>query len=69
MSDITTYYQRNREIIPNRAKEYYKNYKEVLREQARLKYRELIDKKKIKREYGRNRCNNMSETNKQKLKE
>ena len=54
MSDITTYYQRNREIISNRAKEYYKNYKEVLREQARFKYRELIDEKKIKREYGRN---------------
>ena len=50
MSDITTYYQINREIISNRAKEYYKNYKEVLREQARLKYRELIDEKKIKRE-------------------
>ena len=48
MSDITTYYQRNREIIPNRAKEYYKNYKEVLREQARFKYRELIDEKKYK---------------------
>ena len=39
MSDITTYYQINREIISNRAKEYYKNYKEVLREQAILKYR------------------------------
>ena len=48
MSDITTYYQRNREIISNRAKEYYKNYKEVLREQARFKYGELIDEKKYK---------------------
>ena len=69
MSDITTYYQINREIISNRAKEYYKNYKEVLREQAKFKYTELIDEKKIKREYGRNRGNNMSEANKQKLKE
>ena len=32
MSDMTTYYQRNREKILNRAKEYYKNNKERLRE-------------------------------------
>ena len=31
MSEIT-YYQRNREIILSRAKEYYKNNKELLRE-------------------------------------
>ena len=31
MSEIT-FYQRNREIILNRAKEYYKNNKELLRE-------------------------------------
>ena len=37
----TTYYQRNREIILNRAKDYCKNTKEVLREKARNKYREL----------------------------
>ena len=33
----TTYYQRNRETILNRAKEYYENEKEKLREQARNK--------------------------------
>ena len=27
-----TYYQRNRDVILNRAKDYYKNNKEVLRE-------------------------------------
>ena len=42
-----TYYQRNREAILNRAKEHYKNHKERLREQARNKYRELSDGKKI----------------------
>ena len=42
-----TYYQRNRETILNRAKEHYKNHKERLREQARNKYRELSDGKKI----------------------
>ena len=28
----TTYYQRNREVILKRAKDYYKNNKELLRE-------------------------------------
>ena len=41
----TTYYQRNRETILNRAKEYYKNKKEVLREQA--KCRSLSEEEKI----------------------
>ena len=33
----TTYYQRNKEAMLNRAKECYKNNKEVLREKARSK--------------------------------
>ena len=33
--DNTTYYQRNREILLNREKNYFKNDKERLREQAR----------------------------------
>ena len=42
----TTYYQRN--------KDYYKNNKEKLRDQARDKYRNLSEEKKIeKREYGK----------------
>ena len=32
-----TYYQRNRDVIPNRAKDYYENRKETLKEQARDK--------------------------------
>ena len=39
--DNTTYYQRNREIILNIAKDYYENDKERLREQTRNKYRNL----------------------------
>ena len=31
----TTYYQRNRETILNRAKDYYKNNKEVLKEYSK----------------------------------
>ena len=34
----TTYYQRNREAILNRAKYYYENNKELLRERAKNKY-------------------------------
>ena len=31
----TTYYQRNRKVILNRAKDYYQNNKELLRERER----------------------------------
>ena len=31
----TTYYQRNREVILNRAKDYYKSNKELLREKSK----------------------------------
>ena len=37
----TTYYQRNRDLILNTAKCYDENNKEVLREKAKSKYREL----------------------------
>ena len=47
--DNTTYYQRNGEIMLNRAKDYYEHDKERLREKARNKYRNLSeeDKRKI----------------------
>ena len=52
MSDSAylTYYQRNRDVILNRAKDYYENDKERLREQTRDKYRNLSEEKKIKKE-------------------
>ena len=37
----TTYYERNRDVIPDRANKYYENNKEVLRKKAKTKYREL----------------------------
>ena len=65
-----TYYQKNRDVILNRAKDYYENDKERLREQARDKYRNLSEEEKNKkREYGKNRYRNMSEEKKQRLKE
>ena len=66
----TTDYERNRDVILNRAKYYYKNNIELLRERAKIKCRELSEEQKnIKREYGRNRYHNISEEKKQRLKE
>ena len=45
----TTYYQRNRDAKLNRAKGYYKNDKERLRDNARDKYRNLSDEEKYKK--------------------
>ena len=68
--DNTTYYQRNSEIMLNRAKIYYENDKERLRQQARNKYRNLSEKdKNKKREHGQNRYHNMLQEKKQELKE
>ena len=41
-----TYYQINRNVILNRAKDYYDNNKERLRQQARDKYRNLFEEEK-----------------------
>ena len=43
----TTYYQRNREVMLNRANEFYENNKEVLREKVKSKYGNFLKKKKI----------------------
>ena len=44
-----TYYQKNRGVIINTAKDYYENDNERLREQARDKYRNLSEEEKIKK--------------------
>ena len=45
MSDSAylTYYQRNRDVILNRAKDYYENDKKRLRKQTRDKHRNLSE--------------------------
>ena len=64
------YYQRNRDVILSRAKDYYENDKERLRVQARDKCINLSEQEKNKkREYTRNRYHSMSEEKKQRLKE
>ena len=65
MSENTdlTYYQKNRDVLLNKAKDYFKNNK------ARDRYRNLTEEEKNKeREYGENRYCNMSEEKKQRLK-
>ena len=51
MSECTdlTYYQRNRNVILNKAKDYYENDNGRLREQARDKYRNLSEEEKNKK--------------------
>ena len=44
-----TYYQRNRDVILNRAKDYYENDKEKLREQARKNKKKKIKKENIEK--------------------
>ena len=48
-SAYLAYYQRNQDVILNRAKDYYDNDKERLREQARDKYRNLSEEEKNKK--------------------
>ena len=49
-SAYLTYYQINRDVILNRAREYYENDKERIREQAKFKYRNWSEEEKIKKE-------------------
>ena len=65
----TTYYQRNREKMLKRARDYYQNKNEASKDKARNKYGKLsLKNKNIKGKYGRNRQQNMSEKGIQKLK-
>ena len=60
-----SYYQNNREKIldkyhnhggKEKAKEYYQNNKDILKEKARVRYQTLSEEQKeIKRQYSRNR--------------
>ena len=65
-----TYYQRNRKVMLNRAKDYYENGKERLRELAWDKYRNLSEEDKNKKNNNKkkNRYHNMFEEKKKKTK-
>ena len=45
-----TYYQNNRDVVLNRAKDYYENDKKRLREQGRDKYRNLSEEEQKKKD-------------------
>ena len=49
-SAYLNYYQRNRDVILDRAKDCYENDKQRLREQARDKYKSLSEEEKNKKE-------------------
>ena len=50
--DYLIYYQKNRDVILNRDKDYYENNKERLRVQARDRHRNVYEEgKNKKREY------------------
>ena len=64
-----TYYERNRDVILNTAKDYYEN-KKFERQRAKNKYRELLENEKdVKRKYQRDRYHKMTAEEKQRLKE
>ena len=46
----TSCYQRNKNVMLNRAKDYHKNDKERLRDNARDKYKIYLREKELKRE-------------------
>ena len=51
-SAYLTYYQKNRDVILNRAKDYYENDKERLRESQEINTETYLNKEKTKkREY------------------
>ena len=58
----TTYYQKNRDVILNRAKDYYENKKERLRELAKNKYINLSEEDKVNKKI--NKYINLSEEDK-----
>ena len=61
-SAYLTYYQKTRDVILNRAKDYYENDKKKrLGEKTRDKYRNLSEEEtNEKREYGKNKYHTMS---------
>ena len=66
----TTYYERNRGAILNRAKDYHEYKKELLRERAKHKYRELPENEKdVQRQYQRDRYHNMTAEERQRLED
>ena len=67
--DNTTYYQRNKETMLNRARDYYGNDKERLKDKQEINIETYLKKIKRKRENMEKNRYHMSEEKKQDLKE
>ena len=66
----TTYYQRKKDVILHRVKDYYEKIKKNWESKQKINIETYLKKKKNKKRiYGKNRYRNMSEEKKQKLKE
>ena len=64
------FYQRNRETLLKMKKDFYDNDKELIKEQARIKYHSLsIEEKNKRSEYAKNWCNNLPSDKKNIKKE
>ena len=54
------FYQRNRETLLKKQRDFYENNKELIKEQARIKYHSLsIEEKNKRNEYAKNWYNNL----------
>ena len=70
MSYFFNYYKKQEIDIITGSDKYCIANKEILKENAKNKYRNLLEEEeKEKREYGRNKYRNMTEDKKNKLKE
>ena len=57
-----TYYQKKKDVVLSKAKDYYKNNKDRVRKKPGINTETYLKKKKNKkREYGKNRYHKMSE--------
>ena len=64
------FYQRNRETLLKKQRDFYENNKELIKEQARIKYLSLsIEEKNKRSEYAKNWCNNLPNDKKNIKKE
>ena len=63
-------YEKNKDVLLNRSKEYYINNKELIRERANNKYKLLSEDEKQKmKDYQKQYRENMTDEQKQKMKD
>ena len=59
------FYQRNRETLLKKQRDFYENNKELIKEQARIKYHSLsIEEKNKRNEYAKSWYNNLPDDKK-----